>query len=61
MRLIVRVQTLNVSRAEAEGLVVSLILDDRIKGKIDQVNGLLVLDRLSVEVVTQYSCTNHAQ
>jgi len=39
-------QSLNVSRTEAEGLVVSLILDEKIKGKIDQVNGLLILDRL---------------
>jgi COP9 signalosome complex subunit 2 len=39
-------KTLNVTRAEAEGLVVSLILDGRIKGKIDQVQGLLVLERL---------------
>ena len=39
-------QTLNVARDEAEGLVVSLLLDGKIKGKIDQVNGLLVLDRL---------------
>jgi COP9 signalosome complex subunit 2 len=39
-------QSLNVTRAEAEGLVVSLILDEKIKGKIDQVNGLLILDRL---------------
>ena len=54
-------QTLNVSRAEAEGLVVSLILDDRIKGKIDQVNGLLVLDRLSVGRITNYSYTDHSQ
>ena len=39
-------QVLNVTREEAQGLVVSLILDGRIKGKIDQVQGLLVLDRL---------------
>jgi COP9 signalosome complex subunit 2 len=39
-------QSLNVTRAEAEGLVVSLILDEKIKGKIDQVNGLLILERL---------------
>lgn len=42
------VQLLNVARSEAEGLVVSLILDGKIKGRIDQVNGLLVLDRLCV-------------
>ncbi|CAD6574711.1 MAG: hypothetical protein TREMPRED_001210 [Tremellales sp. Tagirdzhanova-0007] len=47
-------KTLNVSRAEAEGLVVSLILDDRIKGKIDQVNGLLVLDRFNVTSRKRY-------
>lgn len=28
--------------------MVSLILDRKIKGKIDQVNGILILDRLSV-------------
>jgi hypothetical protein len=39
-------QTLNIPRQEAEDLVVSLILDEKIKGKIDQVNGLLILDRL---------------
>lgn len=39
---------MNVTRPEAEGLVVSLILDERIKGKIDQVQGLLVLERLYV-------------
>jgi COP9 signalosome complex subunit 2 len=39
-------KTLNVSRTDAEGLVVSLILDGKIRGKIDQVNGLLVLERL---------------
>lgn len=37
---------LNIHRSEVEGLVVSLILDDKIKGKIDQVNGILMLDRL---------------
>lgn len=31
---------------EVENLIVSLILDGRIKGKIDQVNGIIVLDRL---------------
>lgn len=40
-------QTLNVSQPEVEELIVSLILDRKIKGKIDQVNGLLVLDKLS--------------
>ena len=40
------VKMLNITRNEVEALVVSLILDQKIKGKIDQVNGLLVLDRL---------------
>jgi COP9 signalosome complex subunit 2 len=42
---------LNVTQPEAEELVVSLILDGRIKGKIDQVQGLLVLDRLYVTLI----------
>ncbi|GFZ45337.1 COP9 signalosome complex subunit 2 [Saitozyma sp. JCM 24511] len=47
-------KTLNVTRAEAEGLVVSLILDGRIKGKIDQVQGLLVLERFHAEENRKY-------
>jgi COP9 signalosome complex subunit 2 len=39
-------QTLSLSQREVESLVVSLILDGRIKGKIDQVKGYIVLDRL---------------
>ncbi|ORX40213.1 COP9 signalosome complex subunit 2 [Kockovaella imperatae] len=38
-------KTLNIARNEVEALVISLILDRKIKGKIDQVNGLLVLER----------------
>lgn len=41
-------KTLNIGRDEAEGLVVGLILDEKIKGRIDQVQGVVVLDRLSV-------------
>lgn len=48
MELSYLAKTLNVSRPEAEGLVVNLILDGKIKGRIDQVEGLLVLDRLYV-------------
>jgi hypothetical protein len=29
-----------------ESLVVSLILDGRIKAKVDQINGIIVLERL---------------
>ncbi|KAK1925355.1 endopeptidase [Papiliotrema laurentii] len=47
-------KTLNISTKEAESLVVSLILDKKIKGKIDQVNGLLVLDRFHAEARKQY-------
>jgi COP9 signalosome complex subunit 2 len=39
-------KTLNIGRDEAEGLVVGLILDEKIKGRIDQVQGVVVLDRL---------------
>jgi COP9 signalosome complex subunit 2 len=39
-------QSVNVGRAEVESLVITLILDGKIKGKIDQVNGLLIIDRL---------------
>lgn len=39
-------KTLSIPMSDVENLVVSLILDGRIKGKIDQVNGIIVLDRL---------------
>jgi len=29
-----------------EGLVITLVLDGKIKGKIDQDNGLLIIDQL---------------
>ncbi|ORY31403.1 PCI domain-domain-containing protein [Naematelia encephala] len=47
-------KTLNITRAETEGLVVTLILDDKVKGKIDQVNGLLILDRFNAEAKKRY-------
>lgn len=47
-------KTLNVSRPEAEDLVVSLILDKKIKGKIDQVNGLLVMERFNATATKRY-------
>jgi COP9 signalosome complex subunit 2 len=39
-------KTLNIDRTEAESLVVGLILDEKIKGRIDQVQGVIVVDRL---------------
>ncbi|WVR06257.1 hypothetical protein IAU60_003287 [Kwoniella sp. DSM 27419] len=47
-------KTLNIGRSDVEDLVVSLILDDKIKGKIDQVNGLLVLDRFHASSRARY-------
>ena len=39
-------KTLNIAQEEVEKLVVGLILDDKIKGRVDQVEGVIVLDRL---------------
>lgn len=39
-------KTLNIEREEVEGLVVGLILDEKINGRIDQVEGVIVIDRL---------------
>ncbi|KJE96816.1 COP9 signalosome complex subunit 2, variant [Capsaspora owczarzaki ATCC 30864] len=44
---------LNISLAEVEHLLVSLILDQQIAGHIDQVNQLLVLDQQSLRQGTQ--------
>jgi COP9 signalosome complex subunit 2 len=41
-------KVLNIERGEAEGLVVTLILDEKINGSIDQVQGVIVVNRLSV-------------
>jgi COP9 signalosome complex subunit 2 len=41
-----REQQLNVSTAEVEDLLVCLILDGKIKGRVDQVNGRVELDKL---------------
>ncbi|KAK4687770.1 COP9 signalosome complex subunit 2, partial [Tremellales sp. Uapishka_1] len=49
---------LNVARSEVESLVVSLILDGKIKGKIDQVNGLLVLERFNTISAKRYEGLN---
>jgi COP9 signalosome complex subunit 2 len=38
-------QNLNASVEEVESLLVSLILDNKIKGKVDQINQILVLKR----------------
>ena len=38
-------QELNVDENEAEQLLVTLILDEKIKGKIDQINRLFVVDK----------------
>ncbi|OCF30632.1 COP9 signalosome complex subunit 2 [Kwoniella heveanensis CBS 569] len=47
-------KTLAIDRAQVENLVVSLILDEKIKGKIDQVNGLLILDRFNASSRKRY-------
>jgi COP9 signalosome complex subunit 2 len=39
-------QELNVGAVEAEQLLVMLILDEKIRGKIDQVNQLFIVDRV---------------
>lgn len=39
-------KTLNIGREDVESLVVGLILDERIKGRIDQVEGVIILERL---------------
>jgi COP9 signalosome complex subunit 2 len=46
--------TLSLSQREVESLVVSLILDGRIKGKIDQVKGYIVLDRFHSDEKAKY-------
>ena len=38
-------QELNITEDEVEQLLVTLILDEKISGKIDQVNKLLVVER----------------
>lgn len=42
----VHYQQLNIDAAEVEHLLVGLILDGKIKGRIDQINGRLELDKL---------------
>lgn len=37
-------QELNLKRAEVEALLIDLILDQRLNGKIDQIEGFLILD-----------------
>ncbi|KAL7423214.1 hypothetical protein Q5752_002514 [Cryptotrichosporon argae] len=51
-------KTLHISRSEAENLVISLILDGKIQGKIDQVNGLIVLDRFHAAARQKYAVLN---
>ncbi|WRT67670.1 uncharacterized protein IL334_004642 [Kwoniella shivajii] len=51
-------KTLNIPRGDVESLVVSLILDGKIKGKIDQVNGLLILDRFNAASKNRYNALN---
>ncbi|KAL1408321.1 hypothetical protein Q8F55_005127 [Vanrija albida] len=50
--------TLSISTSDVENLVVSLILDGRIKGKIDQANGIVVLDRFHAEADARYAALN---
>ncbi|EIW73630.1 hypothetical protein TREMEDRAFT_26610, partial [Tremella mesenterica DSM 1558] len=52
-------KVLNVTKEEAEALVVGLVLDGRIKGKIDQVNGLLILDRFGAAERDRYKALDH--
>lgn len=44
-------QQLNIEVAEVEDLLVGLILDGKVKGRIDQIKGLVELDKLCVCVV----------
>lgn len=43
-------KVLNIEEAEVESLLVALILDEKIYGRIDQVNRILLLDNPSTEV-----------
>ncbi|KAK6908306.1 hypothetical protein I203_102307 [Kwoniella mangroviensis CBS 8507] len=52
-------KTLVIARGEVESLVVSLILDGKIKGKIDQVRGLLILDRFNASSRERYIALNN--
>lgn len=45
LRLLESLQQLNVTPADVEDLLMSLILDGKVAGKIDQVNQRLELDR----------------
>jgi len=44
IRILFLAQELNITSKEVEDLMVSLILDNRIRGRIDQVNQMLELD-----------------
>jgi hypothetical protein len=41
-------QQLNIEKQDVEGILIELILDGKVKGKIDQQNGRVELERLSV-------------
>merc|ERR1711862_506997 len=60
-------QELNVDENEAEQLLVTLILDEKIKGKIDQINRLFVVDKnpssdnaLRYDALTEWSAQLHS-
>jgi len=48
-------QELNISTKEVEDLMIALILDNKIRGRIDQVNGLLELDSNKSSTYYKYS------
>jgi len=48
--LSVRPQQLGISDEQVEEIIVALILDDKIHGRIDQVTGRLDLDKQCVEL-----------
>ncbi|RSH79148.1 uncharacterized protein EHS24_001186 [Apiotrichum porosum] len=55
MKLDFLAETLSLSNNEVESLVVSLILDGRIKAKVDQINGIIVLERFHADLNSRYA------
>lgn len=49
---------LNITSAEVESLLINLILDEHIKGKIDQVNQILILEKIKDPSQKRYEALN---
>lgn len=47
-------QQLNVPREEVEELLINLILEGKVEGRIDQVNEVLELDKQCVTAISPY-------